>query len=144
MKLTINFWDNGFEKVSIQYIDTTTDHITPCSRMRARGNKQISRLNRHLYSMKLKGPTFKCTKGPLPQHCNRPRMCACAQSSAVGMKDSIINEQHYRSASSNPPPANYRCGAGSRYGTAWLCFILGGFILQGEFVGGFCEAVLKT
>ena len=23
---------------NIQYIDTTTDHITPCSRMRARGN----------------------------------------------------------------------------------------------------------
>ena len=25
--------------IYIQYIDATTDHITPCSRMRARGNK---------------------------------------------------------------------------------------------------------
>ena len=27
--------------IYIQYIDTTTDHITPCSRMRARGNKVL-------------------------------------------------------------------------------------------------------
>ena len=63
---------------------------------------------------------------PVQEQSLYPFRCACA---ARG------NEQHYRSASSNPPPANYRRGAGSRCGTDWLRFILWGFTLQGESVG---------
>ena len=31
------------------YIDTTTDHITPCSRMRARGNNQTLKIGQFAY-----------------------------------------------------------------------------------------------